>query len=397
MYPHFLGGSFVHNQTKYLLKSGCKVRVVVPVPFYPRGIGGIYRWNVYSNIPKEAIIDNIPVYYPRYFRLPGKWFHSLSCYTQYWGLKDIAHSIIKEFKPHIIHAHAVTAAGYVGLMLKNKYDIPLICSLRGSDINVYPYYGKTSMYLTKKLIEKADQLLSVSNSLKIAANQIAKSRREIRVVYNGCEIGVFNRNKELGVKKRKRFGISHNDKVLIFVGSVSRTKGIFELVNAFIKLNIDNPKLHLIIVGDGSALPEIKGIIHANKIEKKVHIFNNRTHNEIPVFLNTADILVLPSYAEGLPNVVLEAMACGLPVIASKVGGIPEAIEDGRSGILVDIQDIDALTRAIEKLIGNKHISEQMGVTGRKIVEEKFNWYRNTEELMSIYEEISKDKSSVSV
>ena len=395
IYPHSMGGYFVHNQVKSLIKAGCQVRVVVPVPYYPKKMRFNSKWNVYADIPEKDIIDSIPVYYPRYFRFPGRWFHGLSCFSQYFGIKTIVHEIIKEFKPCILHAHASTAIGYVGLILKKKYDLPLICTLRGSDINLYPFYGRMSMYLTKKLIKEADQLLSVSNALKMAANQIAKSPNEIRVVYNGCDLIVFNKNKNHAVEERNRFGIPINDMVLIFVGSVTRSKGIFELINAFIKLNNNNSKLHLMIIGGGSALSEIKEIIHANNIETRVHIFSNQPHDKISIFLNAADILVLPSYAEGLPNVILEAMACGLPVIASKVGGIPEAIEEGISGILVEKQDVDTLTKAIEKLIEDKHLSEQMGANGRKIVEEKFTWNRNAENLMRIYEEILRIKSSI--
>ena len=194
MYPRFLGGNFVHEQIRHLMDRGCEAKVIVPVPYCPGILGGIERWKVYANIPHDADIDNVPVRYPRYLRLRGRRFHALSCYAQYAGIRNAARSIIQEFKPDLIHAHAATAAGYLGLLLKDKYNIPLVCSMRGSDINLYPRYGKNSMRLTKKVLAGADRIVSVSNALKTAANTIAKPKKEIRVVYNGCDVNAFVRN-----------------------------------------------------------------------------------------------------------------------------------------------------------------------------------------------------------
>ena len=101
--------------------------------------------------------------------------------------------------------------------------------------------------------------------------------------------------------------------------------------------------------------------------------------------LNAADIFILPSHSEGLPNVVLEAMACGLPIIATRVGGIPEAVEDGKSGILVEKQDVASLTRAIKYMVENKDEARQMGILGRIIIESRFLWKDNAKQIIDIY------------
>lgn len=392
MYPNFLGGMFVHKQVIHLMNTGCEVRVIVPVPYVPTILRGRNRWEVYENIPERDTIDMVSVYYPRYLRLPGKWFHSISCYSQYWGIKKLVRSLIDEFKPNILHTHAATAPGYLGLMIKKMYDLPLICCLRGCDINTYPFYDRFSMYLTKKLISGADQLLSVSNALKKTANTIEKPKREIRVVYNGCDSDTFVFRKEYRTQIRNELGISEKDKVLIFIGSLSKEKGILELMAAFTKVNSTKANLHLVIIGNGPEQLRIQNIVASHNIETKVHIIGCRPHDEIPKYLSSADIFALPSHTEGLPNVVLEAMACELPVIATRVGGIPEVVEEGRSGILIDKKNVDSLKDAIESLIKNESMAKEMGINGRKNVENNFSWYRNAKEVVQTYDEIINNK-----
>lgn len=342
---------------------------------------------MYAHIPDHDTIDMIPVYYPRYFRLPGKWFHSMSSYTEYLGLSNIAQEMIKEFKPDIIHAHAATPAGYIGLLLKKKYGLPLICHIRGSDINTYPHYSSLSMHMTKKVLTEADLLVSVSGALKHAANAIAKTKNVIKVVYNGCDHTIFAHRKGPRSIIRHKFGISESDKALIFVGKLSKDKGILELTDAFIRVHIDNPGLHLFIIGNGPETLTLSNIVASCKLRDNIHFIGQLPHDDIANYLSASDILILPSHSEGLPNAVLEAMACSLPVIATRVGGIPEAVEDGKSGILIDVKDVDSLADAINYLIMNNDLAGQMGSYGRRIVESKFTWQRNAEKMIGIYKE----------
>lgn len=393
MYPKVLGGTFIHDQATHLISAGCKVKVLVPVPYVPNILIGRDRWQTYAKIPYEDTIDMVSIDYPRYLRLPGKWFHSISCYSQYWGLKKRIRTLMDEFRPNILHAHAATAPGYIGLMIKKIYGLPLVCSLRGCDINTYPYYGTFSMNFTKKLIAEADQLLSVSGALKEAANTFEKPKREIKVVYNGCNIDSFIFRKEDRLQIRGELGISESDKVLVFIGSLSEDKGVVELLTAFTKLIPNKEHLHLMIIGNGPEKTRIQNDADTLIDDGKVHIIGERAHREIPKYLSAADLFVLPSYSEGLPNVILEAMACNLPVIATRVGGIPEAVEDGKSGILVEKKDAVSLKGAIEYLLDNEARAREMGVFGRRIAETKFNWTENAKKTIDIYGELLNAKN----
>jgi teichuronic acid biosynthesis glycosyltransferase TuaC len=381
-------GTFVHDQTKHVMRAGCEIKVIVPSPYCPGIIARLNegKWRTYAETPMHNTVDMVPVYYPRYFRLPGKWFHPLSSYTEFLGLKNLADTIMSEFRPDVIHAHAATSAGFVGLLLKNRYGLPLICSIRGSDINTYPHYDKLSMYLTRKVISEADQIISVSAALKHTANQIAAPQKEIKVIYNGCDLDTFKFRKDDRGLIRRSLGIPEKDKIIVFVGAVRRSKGIAELLKAFKILCLRTSGLHLFIIGDGPERNLVDTFVDTHGAIGSVHQFGNLAHHDIVQYLNASDIFALPSHNEGLPNAVLEAMACMLPVVATKVGGIPEAVKEGATGHLIRKGDSDALADAIGALIRTGDRARAMGREGRRVIETYFQWSRNAEEVLKMYD-----------
>jgi teichuronic acid biosynthesis glycosyltransferase TuaC len=390
LYPNRINsnlGIFIHNQVRHLRDAGCSVKVISPIPFAPKGLWFNPKWKSYGEIPDHELIDGIDVFYPRYVQAPGAWFHGISCYTMYAGIAKIMRSAIKEFKPDILHAHRATPEGFAGLLIKNRYKIPLVCSLRGSDINVFPYRDKLTMALTKKVISNV-QLISVSNTLRTVTESISVPSIPIRVVYNGCATDDFSSDRNVRKIRRGALGIADTDKVLIFVGNLIKTKGVFELLEAFISLSASRRDLYLIMVGKGAEQKKIRNIIESASLENRIILTGKVPHNEISSWLNAADLFVLPTYYEGLPNALLEAMSCGLPVIATRVGGIPEVIEDGRNGVLIEKQNTNALSRAIEYLINDGILAENMGIVGRQLLNDRFSWGHNAADMSRIYGEV---------
>jgi len=391
MYPrnsNSVSGIFIHQQIKNLSKIGCQIRVISPIPFSPLIFQNNPKRKGYAETPLFDLIENIPIYYPRYLRFPGKWFHCLSCYSMYLGIRKITKKIIEDFKPNILHVHTATPMGPVGLFLKKKFNIPLICSLRGSDINTYPHYNWLTLRQTKGVISKTDQLITVSKALKKEVEKIAIPKHKIQVIYNGCDLEKFRPKQTLRIITRKKLNIPENSDVLIFVGGLKKEKGVNELIESFISLSNKNPNLYLIIIGDGSQKSFLIQKISQAKLENKCHLISQQPHHKIPDLLNASDILILPTYNEGLPNVVIEAMACSLPVITTRVGGIPELIKNGKTGILIDKKDILSLKKSILKLIENKQIRIKMGYNERRIIKQKFSWKKNAENVKKIYEEL---------
>lgn len=390
MYPNKIDGNsgiFIRKQVDSLREKNCLVKVICPFPYSPNILWFNPKWRSYSEIPASEVVGGIEVHHPRYLRLPGKTFHGLACYSMDLGTRNRIDSIMKEFKPHVIHAQMATPVGYVGLMLRRRYNLPLVCSIRGSDIHTYPQFGRLSARLTREVLSGTDQVVSVSKALRAEAERIARPRKEINVIYNGCDSDAFTNDKESRNVIRKKLGISIRDKAIIFVGKICRNKGVYELVDVFRHLAGTYTGLHLILVGDGPDLEAVRNMASSGGLANKVHLAGTVSHGEVSQWLSSADIFALPSRNEGLPNVILEAMACSLPVVASRVGGIPEAVTDGESGILVGKEDLYSLTSAIKHLLVDEEGAEKMGILGRKLVERRFSWERNADQMVTIYED----------
>lgn len=391
MYPNKSSpnqGIFIHNQIKKLLEEGYQIKVISPIPFAPKFLWFNVKWKNYGMLPFHDRVDGVDVHYPRYLNIPGKISHIFSTYSMCFPIKTDIDSVIRSFNPNIIHAHTATPDGYFGLRLKNKYNLPLICSLRGSDINSYPYVNKLTYRLTKEVITKADQILSVSDALRISAEEIAKPDRQIEVVYNGCEIANPVSDNITSDKLRTQLGISKSEVAILFVGRIEKDKGIYELLDAFSTLKSKGHNLHLILLGNCVESDVKSKISSLTALKNKIHVIGEQPHREVFNWLKSADLFVLPSYHEGLPNAILEAMSCGLPVVSTKIGGIPEIVEDGNTGILVNPKDSDALANAIDYLIKNDELARKMGKTGRDKVEQKFSWQQNAREIVQIYNKV---------
>jgi len=381
-------GVFIHNHVRHLIALGCEVMVVSPIPYTPSVLATNQRRKVYRETPRQDVIDGVLVIYPRYLRPPGSLFHAPSALTMYAGVLACIGRIVKEFDPQLIHAHTATPDGYVGLLLSKKLGIPLVVSLRGSDVNVYPFRDRWTLGLTKKVLAKAHKVTAVSKALKETAEAIASPRAPIEVIYNGADVKQFTFDPEPRNSIRQKLGISADSVVLIFVGNVLREKGVEDLMQSFCTLARDFQELHLVVVGDGPALDGLVSKAEEVRVGNRVHFVGRRPHHEIPGWLSASDILVLPSWREGLPNVVLEAMACSRPVVATRVGGIPEAVQPGESGILVERGDVRALTEAIAQLICDPVKREAMGQAGRRIVEDRFTWEKNAKRTIALYHEV---------
>ena len=180
----------------------------------PKSFLGYYRkLGVHKN---NFFVDGIKVTYGRYRRIPSKYGHSLSTRFLHRSIGKNIEEIIKEFRPDILHAQWLTPAGYYGLKLSEKYNIPLVTTARGSDVNTFPHYDNLSFKLTKEVIRKSEQIIAVSQNLKNKIEGIAKPKKDVEVIYTGCNTGLFEFNAKSRAKIRKKLGINETDKVFIF-------------------------------------------------------------------------------------------------------------------------------------------------------------------------------------
>lgn len=386
MYPsrfNEVSGIFVHQQVKELREQGCEVKVISPVPWTPFPINKLKaKWKAYSKIPNYEEREKILVNYPRYLAFPKSYLFEYSGYSMYWSIKNILRKIYKHFSFNLIHAHTLLPDGFAGTLLKKRIGVPLIVTIHGSDLLIYPYQNKRTLFYSLNVLKKASKIITVSSHLKNkCCNEFNAPEEKIKVIPSGYNNRIFN-FKLTDFNKRK----INNRFIILFVGHIIRAKGIFDLLNAIeIIRKLDQniyKRISWVIVGQGTDMMEFKKRLTAFNINNDVKVVGEVPHEKISKYMENADFIILPSWSEGLPATLVEAMGCGLPIIATEVGGIPELINKD-IGILVEPKNPEELAKGIIKAISKDW--------NRKFISEyakRYTWKKNAEKMIKIYKEV---------
>ena len=288
-------------------------------------------------------------------------------------------TFIKKEQIDLVHSHGYKSNFYVlaaacGLNIKKVTTCHnwISCS---SKMKVYEY-------IDKFLLRNFDQVAAVSENVRNEIYAAGVSVDKVDLIKNGIDIDTYafcSQKPDL----KKSFGISAGDLVVGSVGRLSEEKGHEYLIKAFSQVVIDHPDYKLLIVGDGVLRESLELLVRSLEIQDKV-IFTG-IRDDIPELLNIMDIFVLPSLTEGMPLALLEAMAAGKVVIASKVGEIPDIIDDQFNGGLVSPKDIDALSRAIAKLIKSGETRKTFGDRACEKVNSNFSAQNMAQQYMCLY------------
>jgi glycosyltransferase involved in cell wall biosynthesis len=298
------------------------------------------------------------------------WRRSRQFYKQ--AKLDLSQSI-DEFD--IIIGQMGCPGGYAAVRLAKKYGKKSMVGLRGSDVNTY-LSRPVLKHLMRRTLNQADRLVTVSAALKTELLRRGYSESKISVIYNGVDETFFYPSDQLA--SRRKLNLEPDTKYLLFVGTLSRRKGIDVLLAAFKAIN--RPDVKLIFIGQGGDHHVIENFITEHSWQDRILRPGVVPHAQLPLWYAAADIVVLPSLAEGVPNVILEALAMGKPVVATRVGGIPEILAGEKTGFLCPPGDAGSLILVIENALD---YSEKIEPS------RKFTWKTNAEHYMQIFREIS--------
>lgn len=283
---------------------------------------------------------------------------------------------LRAIKPQIVHAHT-PKGGLLGMISAWLARVPV----RVYHVHGLPFVTATGVKRTLlRLSERASCLLatqvySVSHANRdvITAEGLC-SPRKIKVLLNGSINGLdaagrFNPERvgvDAGQGTRAQYGIPTGATVLGFVGRIVRDKGLIELAEAWQTLRIDFADLHMLVVGPFEPQDPVPDAVKTMlQTDERIHLAGMVGPDEMPAFYAAMDLLVLPTYREGFPYVPMEAAAMGLPVVASRVPGCTEAVQDGVTGTLVPARDAAALTAALRQYLENPDLRHQHGQAGR--------------------------------
>lgn len=269
--------------------------------------------------------------------------------------------IIKKYNIEIIHANS-EAAGIVAVKTRQKYnlDIPIVYTAHG----VLPAK-------VKDIINQVDKIIAVSNFSREAAIKEGFSANKIEVVYNGVDIDKFKPHEEKRNLLRKKYNIPQDAFTMIIVSRIKnlRNKGHQHLLNVLSEYEVSK-YWHLVVIGKGKGLGSLKQKVKEHNLQDRVHLLGHKT--DVENYEDMADVVVLPSYFETFGLVLAEGMAMEKPAVAFKVGGVPEVIEDNKTGFVVDYDNDDELVEKLAILAKNPDLCKQMGIQARKKVAKDF-------------------------
>jgi len=334
LYPNHMSqnhGVFVKERMVNVANlNGCSLRVVAPVPYYPRFGSGWRR--SFSMIKPYEVIEGIEVNHPRYFMTPkvGMTFYGMKMFL---SVLPTVIRLQKEFDFDLIDAHYIYPDGFAAVLLGSLFRKPVVVSARGSDINLYKEFP-----LIRRLLQytlgKADRVIAVCQALKNEMIRLGVPPEKVAVIPNGVAPGKFYPIPKNKARNRLRLPVDR--KLILSVGELIPRKG-FDLLIQAVKLLSNECRRetpHLVIIGEGRMRQKLKRLISSLHLEESVYLVGAIPHEELHLWYSAADLFCLASSREGWPNVVMESLACGTPVVATSVWGTPEIIQSDRVGIL---------------------------------------------------------------
>jgi glycosyltransferase involved in cell wall biosynthesis len=348
--PKWLGGTEIatYNLAKHLAKRGHEIHVITS---YDEGFPDIYKENGFyvHRILWSAI------------RIIGVVSFHLKIFFK-----------IRTIKPDIVQVQYIEM-GISAWLIKKILRIPYVVWGRGSDIN---QLNRFSRIKAKPILQNANAILALTENMRIKLKNIYNT--EIYIVPNGIDLEEYTGSPTIPDRKP-------GTKNILFVGSLRPVKGVQYLITSMKKIHEELPDARLILVGDGEEREHLEALSIQLGLQKYVEFIGKVSHEKVKTFMQQADVFVLPSLSEGFPNVILEAMACGLPIIASPVGGIPDIITNDTNGYLVEVKDTNDMANKILLLLSDDALRKKISDNNRNLVK-KYTWENVILKLEKIYE-----------
>ena len=279
---------------------------------------------------------------------------------------------LRKIDPDVIHVQSI-GVGVPAYLAKLFMRKPYVVWGHGFDV-YFPWRFKK--IIAKIVIKNADVVIALSENMRDKIKEIY--RRDIKIIPNGIDMELFRDESE--------HSIHNNDKKLIlFVGSLRPVKGVIYLIEAMNIIRQDIPEVRLLIVGDGEDKKKLTEFVEKSDLKKYVHFAGKIENEKIPAYMAKSDVFVLPSLSEGFGIVVIEAMASGLPIIATNVGGLPDIIKDGENGFLIQPKRPEEIAKKINIIFKNDKLREKIRKNNKE-KSKKYSWNIIAKDLEDIYQ-----------
>jgi len=356
--PRGLAGAEIaaYNIAKYFTKKGHEVHVMT---------------TLYKDSKKETIEEGFFVHSFKWSKIKffGGFFYWLNAF---WKLKKI--------KPSIIHFQTIDYELFTIFLMKIQ-NIPYVLWAQGSDVY---FQSKFKKFISKIVLKNADAVIALTEDMKNQLKNIYN--REILILPNGIDLSKF----EYLPKDNfySKFGFEKDTKIILYVGTFRPIKGLKYLIEAM-KILGDKQK-RLVIIGHGKEKDDLESLVKNLGLENCVTFIGKTPNQEVFRYMASSDVFVLPSLSEGFPIVILEAMASGLPIIATKVRGLPEILKDGQNGFLVEPRNPEQIAEKALLLLNDEELRKRISNNNLEEVK-KYDWKIVIDKLENVYFNIIKN------
>ena len=303
------------------------------------------------------------------------------------------------------------------LMAKNKYDLifllqasqvagavwllkkfshikqPIVLNLQeGRNFKTNPL----KQFFFKRIVSSADYVTAISSHLKVVAQKYGAKKKPIKIIPNGVDMKNFSQEFSYGelTELSDKLGIKPDEKVIISVSRLAPKNGIGDLIQAMGILvnNWQGLRYKLLLAGSGKLDQPFRELTHKLGIARDVVFAGDISHEELPKYLRIADVFVRPSLSEGLGNAFLEAMASGVAIVGTPVGGIPDFLIEGETGFFCEVGNPQSIAEKIKLIFDDEKLSGQIIGKAYKLVKEKYNWTAIAAEYEKLFNELTTDK-----
>lgn len=363
-------------ETLRIVSRSAEVRVFYPNAAYPRLFQP--RSRTYDKLDTAFHPPEVSVNYFNYPALP-----LISRPLNGWMAARALLPHVRTFDPDLVFGCFLYPEGFAALKIARSLGVPAAVMSIGSDLNRIG--DRITLRHTQAVLRASDCVITVCEDLRRTAMALGASAGKSRAILNGCDLRVFHPADR--AQARERLGIDLSYELVVYVGRLDLKKGLRELVHAAAELHRTRPRLHCYIVGRGPDRPAVEETVRACEAGSYVHLIPGCTFDEVAAWMTAADVFSLPSYMEGCPNVVLEALACGRPVVATNVGGIPEIVSEA-CGSLVPPRDSTSLAQSLNAVLDRAWIAADLAARNSR------SWDAPASELMQVFEELAGDRAA---
>ena len=371
-------GIFVETRLRKLIGSGeVRASVLAPIPWTPPLLT-VPELGPLGEVPRTRYDRGLLIRHPRYVVVPKIGMNIAPYLLARTLIREIGKMLSGGEHIDLIDAHYFYPDGVAAVWAARRFGIPVVVTGRGTDLNLIPQYP-VPRRLIRAAATNADGLVAVSAALKDSLVELGIAPERVNVLRNGVDLELFRPTDRAAA--RTALGLTRP--TLLSVGHLVPRKGHHHIVGALERL----PEFELLIAGDGEERNSLVALVQKLKVADRVRFLGRRTQSELRDVYNAADALVLASSREGWANVLLEAMACGTPVVASAIWGTPEVVRAPEAGVLMPSVDAAGVVAGVRQLFGSAPDRE-----ATRHYAEGFGWEPTTAGQLRLFESILKKR-----